>query len=163
MQIAIASHAVENILRKHGARSTYLFGLNTGYHDFTGDKAPLHLAGVPAIREAFDALQSVRDAHMPVPSEPVQTSAMPMASMATNTSGVTKGASEEGDEKVAKVMGEFKRGKLKSSSGKKVTSRKQALAIAMSESGMSKKAVGDDVDETLVEQFVAEMRPSFLK
>ena len=41
--------------------------------------------------------------------------------------------------KVEKVMGEFKRGKLKSSSGKKVKSRKQAVAIAMSEAGMSKK------------------------
>lgn len=36
--------------------------------------------------------------------------------------------------KVRKVMGEFKRGKLKSGgSGKKVTSRKQATAIALSE------------------------------
>tara|TARA_R100001594_G_scaffold8907_5_gene22284 strand:- start:2364 stop:2792 length:429 start_codon:yes stop_codon:yes gene_type:complete len=37
------------------------------------------------------------------------------------------------DAKIAKVMGEFKRGTLKSSSGKKVTNRKQALAIANSE------------------------------
>ena len=37
------------------------------------------------------------------------------------------------DAKVGKVMGEFKRGTLKSSSGKKVTNRKQALAIANSE------------------------------
>lgn len=37
------------------------------------------------------------------------------------------------DAKVEKVMGEFKRGTLKSSSGKKVTNRKQALAIANSE------------------------------
>lgn len=36
-------------------------------------------------------------------------------------------------------MGEYKAGKLKSSSGQKVTSRKQATAIAMSEAGMSKK------------------------
>lgn len=41
--------------------------------------------------------------------------------------------------KVEKVMGEFKRGTLKSSSGKKVKSRKQAVAIAMSEAGMSRK------------------------
>ena len=40
--------------------------------------------------------------------------------------------------KVEKVMGEYKEGKLKSSSGDKVTSRKQALAIALSESGQSK-------------------------
>ena len=40
--------------------------------------------------------------------------------------------------KVHKVMGEFKRGTLHSSSGDKVTSRDQAVAIAMSEAGMSK-------------------------
>jgi hypothetical protein len=42
-------------------------------------------------------------------------------------------------DKVAKVMREYKAGKLKSSSGDKVTSRDQAVAIAMSESGMSKE------------------------
>jgi hypothetical protein len=45
--------------------------------------------------------------------------------------------------KVAKVMGEFKRGTLHS--GKKgpvVKSRKQAVAIAMSEAKMSKKKMG---------------------
>ena len=36
-------------------------------------------------------------------------------------------------DKVEKVMGEFKRGKLKSGSGKKAKGRKQAMAIAMSE------------------------------
>ena len=41
--------------------------------------------------------------------------------------------------KVEKMMSEYKSGSLKSSSGKKVTSRKQAIAIAMSEAGMSKK------------------------
>jgi hypothetical protein len=35
--------------------------------------------------------------------------------------------------KVAKVMGERKRGTLRSSSGDKVTSRKQAIAIGLSE------------------------------
>lgn len=35
------------------------------------------------------------------------------------------------EDKVKKVMSEFKEGELKSSSGKKVTSRKQALAIAL--------------------------------
>lgn len=41
--------------------------------------------------------------------------------------------------KVKKVMGEYKRGSLKSGSGGKVTSRKQAVAIAMSEAGKRKK------------------------
>ncbi len=37
------------------------------------------------------------------------------------------------DRKVSKVINEFGKGSLKSSSGSKVTSRKQALAIALSE------------------------------
>ena len=41
--------------------------------------------------------------------------------------------------KVGKVMREFKEGRLYSSSGDKVTERKQAIAIAMSEAGMSRK------------------------
>lgn len=41
--------------------------------------------------------------------------------------------------KVEKVMGEFKRGTLKSSSGRKVKSRKQAVAIALSEQRRGKK------------------------
>jgi hypothetical protein len=43
-------------------------------------------------------------------------------------------------DKVAKVMREYKAGKLKSSSGDKVTNQKQAVAIAMSEAGMKQKA-----------------------
>ena len=45
----------------------------------------------------------------------------------------------KGKEKVGYVMGEFKDGKLKSSSGKTVTDRNQAMAIAMSEAGINKK------------------------
>lgn len=42
--------------------------------------------------------------------------------------------------KVAKVMGEFKKGELKSGgSGKKVTKKDQAIAIALSEAGVKKK------------------------
>jgi len=40
--------------------------------------------------------------------------------------------------KVHKVMEEFKSGTLKSSSGQKVTSRRQAVAIALSEAGLSR-------------------------
>ena len=40
--------------------------------------------------------------------------------------------------KIDKVMKEFEEGTLRSSSGKKVTNRKQAVAIAMSEAGVSK-------------------------
>ena len=44
----------------------------------------------------------------------------------------TKTASK-GKSKVHKVMHEFKEGSLKSGSGKKVKSRKQAVAVALSE------------------------------
>ena len=50
-----------------------------------------------------------------------------------------KGGMTKGQKKVGKVMSEFKAGKLKSSSGKKVTNPKQAIAIGLSEAGMSKK------------------------
>jgi hypothetical protein len=39
--------------------------------------------------------------------------------------------------KVGEVMGEFKRGSLRSSSGSKVRKRKQAVAIALSEARQS--------------------------
>jgi hypothetical protein len=56
-------------------------------------------------------------------------------------------SSEEKQAKVAKVMREFKSGKLKSSSGEAVKSPKQALAIALSEAGMSRKPKADMSDE----------------
>ena len=46
---------------------------------------------------------------------------------------------KNGKKKVSKVMKEYGKGKLKSGSGQKVTSQKQAIAIALSEAGMSKK------------------------
>ena len=45
----------------------------------------------------------------------------------------TKKYSDKAQEEVGKVMHEFKKGKLKSSSGEKVTSKKQAVAIGISE------------------------------
>lgn len=45
-------------------------------------------------------------------------------------------------DKVKKVMGEFKEGKLKSSSGDKVTNPKQAIAIALSENERAKRKRG---------------------
>jgi len=48
-------------------------------------------------------------------------------------------ASTRQKKKVGKVMHEHKRGTLRSGSGKKVKSRKQAIAIAMSESGQSRR------------------------
>lgn len=46
---------------------------------------------------------------------------------------MSKKYSEKAQEKIGEVMKEFKEGKLKSSSGKKVTDKKQAVAIGISE------------------------------
>ena len=51
--------------------------------------------------------------------------------------GTKASSSTKGKGKVYKVMKEHKEGKLKSGSGKKVTSRKQAVAIALSEARKS--------------------------
>ena len=50
---------------------------------------------------------------------------------------------KEKQAKVAKVMREFKAGTLKGSDKKPVTNRKQAIAIALSEAGMSMKGKSD--------------------
>jgi hypothetical protein len=49
----------------------------------------------------------------------------------------TSSSRTTGKKKIEKVMEEHKEGKLKSGSGKKVTSRKQAVAIALSEARKS--------------------------
>jgi hypothetical protein len=54
---------------------------------------------------------------------------------------------EEKRAKIRLVMSEFKSGKLKSSSGDPVKSPAQALAIALSEAGMSRKPKKDMGDE----------------
>ena len=56
-------------------------------------------------------------------------------------------ASPKAKAKVEKVMGEFKRGKLQSSSGQKVKSRDQAIAIALSEArgALKRKYGGSDI------------------
>lgn len=53
--------------------------------------------------------------------------------------GAKKRKHLRGQAKVHAVMGEFKRGTLRSGSGQKVKKRKQAIAIAMSEAGLSRK------------------------
>lgn len=50
---------------------------------------------------------------------------------------------KEKQAKVAKVMREFKAGTLKGSDKKPVKNRKQAIAIALSEAGMSMKGKSD--------------------
>jgi hypothetical protein len=64
------------------------------------------------------------------------------ANQKTTTQQVTTkkaGGMTKGQKKISKVMREFKAKKLKSSSGQKVTNPKQAIAIALSEAGQSKK------------------------
>jgi len=56
-------------------------------------------------------------------------------------------ANKKQQSKIRRVMREFKGGKLKSSSGEAVTSPKQALAIALSEAGLSRKPKKDMSDE----------------
>ncbi len=52
----------------------------------------------------------------------------------------TKATTKAGKQaKVGLVMHEFKAGKLKSSSGQKVTNPKQGISIALSEAKLSKK------------------------
>src|SRR6266446_283928 len=66
-------------------------------------------------------------------ARPVLTRADKEETMATKTSS----SSSEGKSKVRKVMKEHKQGTLKSGSGKKVKSRKQAVAIALNEARKS--------------------------
>lgn len=60
---------------------------------------------------------------------------------------MTRKYSKKAQEKVEETMHEFKKGTLKSGSGKKVTSKKQAVAIGLSEAReagakVPKKATG---------------------
>jgi hypothetical protein len=57
--------------------------------------------------------------------------------------------------KIRKVMGELKAGTLKSSSGEKVTSERQALAIALSEAGMTMKK--KDASEEYMRAFIRQV------
>jgi hypothetical protein len=52
---------------------------------------------------------------------------------------VVKGHTRTKNDKIARVMREYKSGTLKSSSGQKVSNRKQAIAIALSEARRAKK------------------------
>jgi hypothetical protein len=52
--------------------------------------------------------------------------------------------------KIAKVMREFKAGTLKGSDKKAITNRKQAIAIALSEAGMSMKGKSDEYWDSYV-------------
>ena len=63
-----------------------------------------------------------------------------------NYAATTGGRRMKGKTKEHQVMSEFKRGKLHSGSksGPKVTKRKQAIAIALSEAGKGRKGKSDE-------------------
>ena len=64
--------------------------------------------------------------------------------MAINSSSISQEIMKPGrkkkKKKIKKVMGEFKRKKLKSSSGKKVTKHEQAIAIALNSKSKGRKS-----------------------
>ena len=62
-----------------------------------------------------------------------------MLAMTTSRSSIRKQITRPGKKKAKKVMGEYKRRKLKLPSGKKVKNRKQAIAIALSEAQRKKR------------------------
>ncbi len=57
--------------------------------------------------------------------------------------------------KISKVMREFKAGTLKSSSGQPITNYKQAVAVALSEAGMSMKK--KDASEEYMRAFIRQV------
>ena len=62
---------------------------------------------------------------------------------------------KERQSKLRKVLGEFKAGTLKSSSGEKVTNRRQALAIALSSAGIKLKK--QDASEEYLRSFIRQV------
>ena len=64
-------------------------------------------------------------------------SAKKSRSSSSSKSGSSSATKPRGKQKIHKVMKEHKEGTLKSGSGKKVKSRKQAVAIALSEARKS--------------------------
>ena len=77
-----------------------------------------------------------------------QTFNMQPQAMSGPNDQMTQRFAKGGQAKVGKVMSEFKSGKLKSSAGQKVTNPKQAIAIGLSEAGLSKKAKGGEMKES---------------
>jgi hypothetical protein len=89
-----------------------------------------------------ESMQRREMAERPVEAAPQQ----PQPTMMRKGGKVT---SKKGQAKVAKVMREYKEGKLHSGSkkGPKVTNPKQAMAIALSEARAMKKAKGGEVEK----------------
>jgi hypothetical protein len=66
--------------------------------------------------------------------------------------------SKQRQAKVRKVLKEFKAGTLKSSSGEKITDRRRAVAIALSEAGMTmpKKDASEEYMRAFIRQVLSE-------
>jgi hypothetical protein len=87
-------------------------------------------------------LESAISSEQWIEKSPVSITITPVA----NNKMASGGQTQAQRNKVAKVMGEFKDGTLYSSSGDKVTNRKQAIAIALSEAGLSKYEHGGNTE-----------------
>jgi hypothetical protein len=61
---------------------------------------------------------------------------------------------KEKQAKIARVMREFKAGTLKSSSGEKIKDRRRAVAIALSEAGMSMKGKSDAYVDAYIDAMI---------
>ena len=66
-------------------------------------------------------------------------------------------------EKIRKVMREFRSGDLKSSSGQKVTNPKQAIAIGLSEAGVSKPKKAKEGGQMAESKAMMKKEVSFMK
>jgi len=75
---------------------------------------------------------------------PLTPSQLTTLSKAEMSDTINKAMSSE-SRKVSKVMGEYEAGTLKTSAGKKVTTHDQAVAIAMSEAGISKSLKANEI------------------
>ena len=102
------------------------------------------VAGAPTAVGAFEGMTAkelLKGAAGTIPGKVVTPTKEMGEKLSRRASDIYNAASTRGYKKggkVGKVMGEFNSGALKSSSGQKVTNRKQAMAIAMSEAGKSK-------------------------
>jgi hypothetical protein len=72
-----------------------------------------------------------------------------MTTMDSHNDAAPKGKKAK-QAKISRVMREFKAGTLKSSSGEKITDRRRAVAIALSEAGMSMQGKSDEYWDSYV-------------
>jgi len=80
-----------------------------------------------------------------------------MTTMDSHNDAAPKGKKAK-QAKIARVLREFKTGTLKSSSGEKITNYKQAVAVALSQAGMSmpKKDASEEYMRAFIKQVLQE-------